>query len=117
MRLLFSGERTRPRVPISAPRRNASLAQPGKVVGEAPATAREGACAPRTSIATTTTNSSVCGRRLDKHTHAVAVGERSGRGIDWRQQPRFSTRAPVLELAVVNAAPGKKSSLSKTRPT
>jgi hypothetical protein len=39
-RLLFSGERTRPRVSISAPRRNASL-QPNRVVGEAPTTARE----------------------------------------------------------------------------
>jgi hypothetical protein len=46
--LLFSGERTRPRVHISAPRRNASLVQPKKVVGEAPTTAREGACAPQT---------------------------------------------------------------------
>jgi len=42
-----SGERTRPCAPISAPRRNLSLLQPKKVVGEAPTTAREGACAPR----------------------------------------------------------------------
>ena len=33
--------------PISAPRRNDSLVQLKKVVGEAPTTAREGACAPR----------------------------------------------------------------------
>jgi len=57
--LFFSGERTRPRVHISAPRRNASLVQRKKVVGEAPTTAREGACAPQTSVATTTTSSSV----------------------------------------------------------
>jgi hypothetical protein len=42
-----SGERTRPRVPISAPRRNASLVRTKPVIGEAPTTAREGACAPR----------------------------------------------------------------------
>ena len=47
MALRKSGERTRPRVPISAPRRNVSLLQPKKVVGEAPTTAREGACAPQ----------------------------------------------------------------------
>src|SRR5437773_414368 len=38
------------------------------------------------------------------NTYGVVVG----RGIYWRQQPRFSTRAQVLELAVVNTAPGKK---------
>jgi hypothetical protein len=36
-----------PRVPISVPRRNALLLNQKKVVGEAPTTAREGACAPR----------------------------------------------------------------------
>src|SRR5207253_11459579 len=45
--LLFSGERTRPRVPISAPRRNASLVQPKKVVGEAPTTHARARALPR----------------------------------------------------------------------
>jgi len=42
-----SGECTRHRVSISTPRRNASFVQVREVVGEAPTTAREGACAPQ----------------------------------------------------------------------
>jgi hypothetical protein len=44
--VIRSGERTRPRVPISAPRRNASLVKSEDVVGEAPTAAREARALP-----------------------------------------------------------------------
>src|SRR5207302_6890930 len=46
-RLLFSGERTRPRVLSLAPRQRLSLVEEERDFGEAPKWAREGACAPR----------------------------------------------------------------------
>jgi hypothetical protein len=46
------------------------LINQGKFIGEAPTTAREGACAPQTSMATTTPNSSVWAvEDFAKHSH------------------------------------------------
>src|SRR5438132_1354900 len=50
-RLLFSGERTRPRVLSLAPRQRLSLVEEERDFGEAPKWAREGACAPQISAA------------------------------------------------------------------